>query len=214
MKQLKFDPTPYFGVTTLMTISKSWEKNFLNETSKFISATLLNPEDLGQTFKDHMGEDWKILGMTEGREMPCEKVSTGEIFLWDRWKVSLLKRPYEHHRLKQKAEYITKEPVKPTRGRKSSESKEPAQLSLFGEVAPTSSTNVTITSARYGVDTRVLDVTSKVSDLFKKGEKIKVSNHLGSDPAPGVVKTLVIEYNMNGESFTKTFPEKSLVIFK
>lgn len=84
-------------------------------------------------FKDSDGETWQILGVIEGREMPCLKISTGEIYVWDRWQVSLIKYPEEHKKSERKVEYIY--PDKAKRGRKKKEEtpieKEAPQLSLF-----------------------------------------------------------------------------------
>lgn len=113
-----------------------WEKVFINDTSKFISSTRLNPEDLGAVFEDENGESWKVLGMMEGKDLPCEKLSTGEIFVWDRWKVSNLVHPEEHANAQRIVEYIHPVPVKATRKKKEEkEIVENTQLDLFSEDA-------------------------------------------------------------------------------
>ena len=70
---------------------------------------------------------------------------------------------------------------------------------------------ITILSAKYGADEKWVDVTAKVKDLFDKKEIIKSGNRLGGDPIFGTKKSLVIEYNINGDTQTKTFKEGSQV---
>ena len=112
----------------------TWEKNFINDTSKFISSTRLKSQDLGVIFEDEDGESWKILGMMDGKDLPCEKIATGEIFIWDRWKVSNIVHNEEHVNAKKIIEYIIPEPIKAVRKKKEPVIKEvDSQLNLFTE---------------------------------------------------------------------------------
>ena len=96
MKRIKY-PTS--------TLLDFWKKNYERELSKFTRTTYLRMEDYMSEFKD--GEEtWKILGVIDGKEMACEKISTGEVFVWDRWQVSLLKHPEAHKRGARKIELI------------------------------------------------------------------------------------------------------------
>lgn len=128
MKRLKY-PTPV--------LVELWKKNFLRDTNKFAKSTHLLPEDYMAEFTDHKGEKWRILGVIEGKDMPCEKISTGEVFIWDRWDVSLLARPEEHARTDRKV--ITTMPEKKKRVAKKKieevevKKEESSQLSLFDE---------------------------------------------------------------------------------
>lgn len=106
---------------------KVWEKIFINDTSKFIGSTRLKPEDLGKTF-ENAGETWTILGMMEGKDMACQN-SKGEIFIWDRWKVSLQMYPEQHENAKKNVEYVAPK-VKPKRTKVV---KPDPQLDLFTE---------------------------------------------------------------------------------
>jgi hypothetical protein len=126
MKQIRLQTEPG-RKNPLVTI---WEKIFLNETSKFISSTHLKNEDLGKDFTDDEGETWKILGMMEGKDMPCQN-SKGEIFIWDRWKVSNYMYPEKHEQAKKVVEYIPMK-VKPKKTKKQ-EKEESLQLGLFNE---------------------------------------------------------------------------------
>ena len=120
MKKFIFkDDSVYMGVSTRDTVESIWKKNFLHESSKFISATYLQPEDLGREFIDEKGDNWKILGQTEGREIPCENLTTKEIFTWDRWLISEILYPGKH-----KSEFKKTEFVKPTKKRAKKVSKE------------------------------------------------------------------------------------------
>jgi len=89
MKRLKYPSEALAGL---------WKKNYMRDTSKFAKSTFLENSDYMREFKDEQGEAWRILGAIEGKEMPCEKISTGEVFIWDKWNVSLLVRPEEHNR--------------------------------------------------------------------------------------------------------------------
>ena len=82
------------------------------------------------------------------------------------------------------------------------------------ESAPeTKAKEVTILSAKYGTEDENVDVKDKVTDLYKRNDIIKASNRLNGDPCPGIVKTLVIEYMVEGEKRTKKFSEGSVVKF-
>jgi hypothetical protein len=134
MRKINLDKTVYYGRTSLDTHLEMWSKNFNYETSKFISAARIKPEDLGRIFLDKDNVEWKILGMIDGKEVPCEKVSTGEIFCWEKMKISHLLYP-DLHQKKQKVEYIF--PEKPKRKKKSEEPESKpsdTQLDLFSGV--------------------------------------------------------------------------------
>jgi hypothetical protein len=77
---------------------KLWQKNFINDTNKFIKATYLQPTDLHREFEDEKGVKWRILGVIEGKDLACERVDTLEIFALDRWKVSMILHPEDHAR--------------------------------------------------------------------------------------------------------------------
>ena len=48
--------------------------------------------------------------------------------------------------------------------------------------------------------------------INKRDYDFKVGNDLaGKDPAPGVVKVLVIKYKLNGKEFTKTIGENATI---
>lgn len=79
-----------------------WKKNFINDCSKFVRTNNLKREDYHREFHDEEGKTWKILGSMEGKDMPCELLETGEIYIWDRWKVSLLIYPEKHEEYKNK----------------------------------------------------------------------------------------------------------------
>lgn len=111
-----------------------WKRNFLRDAAKFTKTTHLKAEDYMAEFKDSDGETWQILGVIEGKEMPCLKVSTGDVHIWDRWQVSLIMYPEEHKKSERKVEFIYPEKKKATRKKKKEETPietEPSQLSLF-----------------------------------------------------------------------------------
>ena len=135
MKKIKLDTkSVYMGVSTADTVIALWEKNFLHESAKFISATHLQPEDLGAEFLDEEGEKWKILGQMDGRDMPCKKLSTDEVFVWDKWRVSKLLHPEVHEKMTKNS--VTFAPKKTTKRTKKVEvpvvKEVPKQLDLFG----------------------------------------------------------------------------------
>ncbi len=72
---------------------------------------------------------------------------------------------------------------------------------------------ITVISASYGANDSFKDVTDKIIDLYGKKENIKVSNRLGGDPCPGVVKSLNIQYYFNETLLSKNFSEGAMVKF-
>jgi hypothetical protein len=209
MRQIKLDDTyEYNGSTTRSTFIKVWERIFLNEASKFISATYLQVEDLGREYTDNSGVRWKLLGQMENtRELACEKVETGEVFTQDRWKVSQYLRPEEHLNATKVVEYV--HPSKKKERKAAAPRPVAQQLDLFSSLEE--SERMEIISAVYGTLDKNVDVTSKVKAFYSKGETFKVTNHLGGDPCPGISKRLTITFNSNGETITKDFPEKTTV---
>lgn len=97
MKRLTY-PTP--------AVANLWRKNFINDTSKFVRSTHLVPGDFERVFMDSHGKEWKILGSMDGRDLPCQSLESGEVYIWDRWKVSLLIYPEKHEKFQKKAETI------------------------------------------------------------------------------------------------------------
>jgi RNA polymerase primary sigma factor len=73
--------------------------------------------------------------------------------------------------------------------------------------------DVEIISAHYGSERNSVDVTEKVVDLYLRKENVKSSNRLGGDPAPGVVKTLTVQYIFDEKIMTKSFGEGSIMKF-
>lgn len=130
MKRMKY-PTP--------ALAELWKKNFQNDTAKFAKSTHLEPEDFMTEFTDKDGEQWRILGAMAYKDMPCEKISTGDVFIWDRWEVSLLKHPEHHIRTSKTVEYRQPAKEKKKRVTKKKEEEAPitksvdSQLSLFNE---------------------------------------------------------------------------------
>jgi len=106
MRRLKYPPQTLINV---------WKKNFLRDAAKFTKTTHLTSEDYLSEFKDSEGETWRILGIIEGREMPCLNISTGIVHVWDRWQVSMIKYPEEHKKSDRKVEYIYPEKKKKSR---------------------------------------------------------------------------------------------------
>ena len=134
MKKINLDDTHVInGSTTKKNFIKIWEKNFVHDTSKFLGSSRLKPYDLGKTFKDVEGAEWKIVGLIEVRDLACEKLSTGEIFVWDKWKVSLLMHPEEHAKMNRKVEYVQPKKERKTRKKSVAEENKPdeSQLDLF-----------------------------------------------------------------------------------
>lgn len=72
---------------------------------------------------------------------------------------------------------------------------------------PVSSTNIIITSAKYGANETWVDVTEKATLLFESKKEIKAGNRLGGDPCYGVAKTLVLNYTIEDENFTISIKE-------
>jgi hypothetical protein len=85
-------------------VAKLWRKNFINDAAKFVRSTNLVPEDFERIFTDSHGKEWKILGSMDGRDLPCQLLESGEVFIWDRWKVSLLIYPEKHEKFQKKVE--------------------------------------------------------------------------------------------------------------
>ena len=72
---------------------------------------------------------------------------------------------------------------------------------------------VEIISSSYGTETKRVDVTDKVVDLYLKKATIKANNRLGGDPAPGNPKKLFISYVIDQSIEEKEFSEGSIVKF-
>lgn len=69
-----------------------------------------------------------------------------------------------------------------------------------------------ITKAYYGI---ITDAKPAIQSLLDLGiNEIEVNNTLGGDPAPGVNKKLYIEYEKNGQLFSKEFDERSVLNIK
>jgi len=109
-------------------LTNMWKKNFINETSKFACSTHLKPDDYLSTFKDYDGIEWKILGALEGKELACQNLEDGEVYIWDRWKVSTLRHPDVHAKVEMKREFFYPEKKK---GRAKKVDETESQLSLF-----------------------------------------------------------------------------------
>lgn len=77
-------------------------------------------------------------------------------------------------------------------------------------------TNLKIIKAIYGIeeDGKNVDVTSKLNDLIKENRLNVMANNalVNSDPAPGIVKYLDIQFEYNGEKLSKNITENSPVI--
>ena len=68
---------------------------------------------------------------------------------------------------------------------------------------PTTKQEIIINSAKYGAEGKFTDVTARISGFVEKNIlEIKASNDLvdGQDPIVGKVKTLIIDYTINGEN--------------
>jgi hypothetical protein len=125
MKKMKY-PTP--------ALAGLWKKNFLRDTNKFAKSTHLEPEDYMAEFTSPDGEKWRILGAMEGKDLPCENISSGYAFIWDRWDVSLLVRSAEHAKSAKVIVMVEPEKKKRVTRKKTEEIiPESPQLSLFGE---------------------------------------------------------------------------------
>jgi hypothetical protein len=114
-------------------LAKLWKDTFMKDAAKFMGPTFLEVEDFHGEFTDTNGEVWKILGSLAGREMACEKIATNEIFIWDRWEVSLLKRPERHAKATKTVEITWAEKKKKEKEKEEIKkpSKEAIQLNLF-----------------------------------------------------------------------------------
>lgn len=71
-----------------------------------------------------------------------------------------------------------------------------------------------ILKATYGAEEKIVDVTTTVASMITNGT---LSMHVDTttlkvpDPAPNVVKQLILEYKLNGETATMTIPERKFV---
>lgn len=72
-----------------------------------------------------------------------------------------------------------------------------------------------VVSAIYGIEEsgKNVDVTAKINDLIEKDHlTVGVTNALAdADPAPGIVKKLILQYQYNGETLSKEFSERDTV---
>jgi hypothetical protein len=119
-------------------VAALWKKNFNNDCSKFARSTNLTRDDFHREFADAEGKTWKILGSMEGKDMPCELLETGEIYIWDRWKVSLLIYPEKHKEYDLKTQVVfpstkKKRATKSKAVEEETKTPRPEQLNLFGE---------------------------------------------------------------------------------
>ena len=65
-----------------------------------------------------------------------------------------------------------------------------------------------INSAIYGVEDNNIDVTERLRKLVEDQKKpIIAGNYLGGDPAPGIVKRLLVEYQIGENKYTKSVKE-------
>jgi len=85
---------------------------------------------------------------------------------------------------------------------------------LRREVATGAVKELQIKKATYGAGEKRVDVTKQVAAYAKKSRHINlpVGSDLADDPAPGVEKTLVIEYVLNGKSGRAEFGESEEVV--
>lgn len=130
MKKIRLDNEEYNGKSIRDSMLELWKKNYMNEAWKFIQSTRLNADDLYKEF-EHQGTKWKIMGNIDSRDMVCEKVETGEMFIWDRLKVSSIVKVDEHTAYKKKVEFIMPDAKKAPRKPKIEEA---GQLNLFSSV--------------------------------------------------------------------------------
>jgi hypothetical protein len=117
-------------------LTRLWKELFYKDAGKFIGPTHIQIPDYHTEFVDKKGVSWKIWGSLEGKEMPCENLTTGEFFLWDRWQVSLLKHPEKHANSKRIVTVTYPEPEKKRKIKKVEDVQDSAptpQLSLFEE---------------------------------------------------------------------------------
>ena len=74
--------------------------------------------------------------------------------------------------------------------------------------------NFEILKATYGAGDKTVDVTARIASLIENG-RLSINAATAAlnvaDPAPNVVKQLVVEYKLNGETGTKTIPENGKV---
>jgi HEAT repeat protein len=74
--------------------------------------------------------------------------------------------------------------------------------------------SITVTKAVYGdqANQHTADVTQKVADAVKRGATtVTASNSEFGDPAGGVVKQLRVDYQINGQKFSKTCAESATI---
>lgn len=102
-----------------------WEKIYRYEQGKFARATYLDLDDLHTEFTDNSGAIWEIVGQMENTDLVCKNVSSGHYYIWDKWKVSQLKKPECHTVVEKKIPKSLKPLTK-----KLEEKKKPIQLSL------------------------------------------------------------------------------------
>ena len=73
----------------------TWRKQYLYEQAKFIPSTHLRLDDLdGEFLSDNV--TWKICGQMESGDIICQNLSNEQYFMWDKWKVSNLRKPEKH----------------------------------------------------------------------------------------------------------------------
>ncbi len=209
MRKIKLDDTRVFkGETAKSNTIRVWRRNFHNETSKFISASFLQPEDIDKEFIDKEGLQWKILGMmNNSREVPCENLQSGEIFTHERWEVSKFIHPDVHERMARKVETIHKSKPKKVKSERGTSKISNAKFLTEEEKAA----GAQIHSAFYGSGEDLIDVSQKIIELYKIGEAIKIGNKLGGDPCPGVHKKIVIRIVLGEETIEKIYPEKTIL---
>ena len=114
-------------------LANLWKEYYMKDAGKFIGPTHLEITDYHSEFTDNKGVVWKIWGSLEGRDMPCENLSSGEFFLWDRWQVSLLKHPEKHAKATRVITVTWLEPEKKKKVKKADDEVEETtpQLNLF-----------------------------------------------------------------------------------
>jgi hypothetical protein len=79
-------------------------------------------------------------------------------------------------------------------------------------VVPSPKGKLVILKAIYGTAKKSIDVTSQLNKLITNNTlSAFASNELAGDPDFGTVKTLEIQYSVNGAKFTKTYQENEAV---
>lgn len=76
-------------------------------------------------------------------------------------------------------------------------------------------TSIVITKAMYGAPSKQLDISDQIQRIVDSGKfSFNINNPLiGKDPAPGLKKTLQLEYTVDGKPDKQTVPENSDVYF-